>query len=314
MISIDRPETAKYWLAISSVNNIGIKKIKILLKRFGSLESVFSASAVEIAKLPRLNLTTAYEIIQTGKDLTKFDKFIKQMAKLGIQVICLDDPEYPKLLRFIEDPPIVIYKKGRSPFNGDTNVAIVGNRFPSGDGAMIAEQIAYELSKRKITIISGLALGIDTHAHLGALKAEGKTIAVLGSGLQNIYPKENHKLVQMISKKGAIISECLPNQTVSKGMLIQRNRIISGLSLCVILIEPERGSLNTACWASKQNRLIFLYDPQGNIKIEKKFFQIKNKYLTVKSIDDIDIILNSLKSVDISKFLVDNSQSQIDLF
>lgn len=313
MMSDNHSESTKYWLAISSINNIGIKKIQILLKRFGSLESVFSASAVEISELPRLDLATAYDIIQTGKDLTKFEKFIEQIAKFGIQVICLDDPEYPNLLRFIKNPPAVIYKKGKLSFNNDISVAIVGNRFPSEKSAKIAEQFAYEFAKREITVVSGLALGIDTYAHLGALRAKGNTIAVLGSGLQNIYPQENRKLAQTICRKGMVISECPPNQAVSKGMLIQRNRITSGLSLCVVLIEPERGSLNTAYWALKQNRLIFLYDPQENFKIEKEFSQVQNKYLTIKSINDIDIILDSLKSMDISKFPADD-QPQKDLF
>ncbi|MGB9595944.1 MAG: DNA-processing protein DprA [Candidatus Poribacteria bacterium] len=313
MILDDHFESTKYWLAISSINDIGIKKIQILLKRFGSLESVFSASPVEIAELPRLNLAIAYEIIQTGKNLAKFEKFIEQIAKVGIQAICLDNPEYPNLLRFINNPPTIIYKKGKLSFDNSINVAIVGNRFPSEKSAKIAEQLAYELAKRKITVVSGLALGIDTYAHLGALKAKGNTIAVLGSGLQNIYPQENRKLAQTICRKGIIISECPPNQAVSKGMLIQRNRITSGLSLCVILIEPERGSLNTACWALKQNRYIFLYDPKRNFETEEEFSKIKNKYLTIKSIDDIDIILDSLKSIDVSKFLADE-QPQKDLF
>jgi len=309
----DHSESTKYWLAISSVNNIGIKTIQMLIRRFGSLESVFSASVIEIAELPRLNLSLAYEIIKAGEDLAKFEKFIQQMIKFGIQVICPDSPEYPKLLKFIKNYPAIIYKKGRSAFNDGMTVAIVGNRFPSEKGAKVAEKLAYELAKRGITIVSGLAIGIDTSAHIGALKGKGKTIAVLGSGLRNIYPKENRKLAQIIYKEGIVTSECLPNQTVSKGMLIQRNRITSGFSLCVILIEPERGSLNTACWALKQNRHIFLYDPQGNFKIEKEFSQIQNKCLTIKSIDDIDILLNKLKSIDISKFPIDN-EDQNELF
>lgn len=313
MILDKHSESTKYWLAISSINNIGIRKIQILLKRFGSLESVFSASPVEIAELPRLNLATAYEIIQTGKNLTKFERFIEQIGRLGIKAISLDDAEYPNLLKFIKNPPVVIYKKGKTPFNDGASVAIVGNRFPSEESAKIAEQLAYELAKRKITVISGLALGIDTYAHLGALKGKGKTIAVLGSGLQNIYPQENRKLAQTICRRGIVVSECPPNQAVSKGMLIQRNRITSGLSLCVILIEPERGSLNTASWALKQNRLVFLYDPQESFRLEKEFSQIQNKYLTIKNINDIDIILDDIKSLDISKFLADD-QPQKDLF
>jgi DNA processing protein len=310
-MSDDYSESTKYWLALSSINNIGAKTVQSLIKRFGSLESVFSAPAIDIAELPRLNSAIAYEIVQTGKDLAIFEKFIGQMLKLGIQILCPDNSEYPNLLKQIKYPPTVIYKRGKLSFNDEKTVAIVGTRFPSDEGKKIAERLAEEFVKRGIVVVSGLANGIDTSAHLGALKGKGKTIAILGSGLRNIYPQENRRLAQIIYKKGAVISEYPPNQNVSKGMLIQRNRITSGISLCSILIEPERGSLNTACWALKQNRDIFLYNPQGDYKFNKEFSQIQNKHLTIKDIDDIDIVLDRIKAIDVSTF---NSETQDELF
>lgn len=312
-MSDDYSESTKYWLALSTINNIGAKTVQLLIKKFGSLESVFSASVDDIAELPRLNLPLAYEIVQTGKDLANFEKFIGQMQEQNIQIICPDNSEYPYLLKHIKDPPTVIYKRGKLSFNDEITVAIVGTRFPSEEGKKIAERLAKELVKRKIVVVSGLAKGIDTSAHTGALNGKGKTIAVLGSGLINIYPQENRKLAQRIYKKGAIISECPPDQNVSKGMLIQRNRITSGISLCSILIEPERGSLNTACWALKQNRDIFLYNPQGDYKFDKEFSQIQNKHLTIKDIDDIDIVLDRIKAIDVST-LSANSETQDELF
>lgn len=313
-MSDEYPESTKYWLALSSIDRIGTKTIQLLIKEFGSLESIFSASVIDIADLPRLNLALAYEINLAGKDLAEFEKSIEQMRKQNIQILCPDSSEYPKLLKPIKYPPVIVYKKGKLALNNDDKaVAIVGTRFPSEEGAKIAERLAEEFAKRGIIIVSGLANGIDTCAHTGALKGKGKTIAVLGSGLRNIYPQENRKMVQTIYKNGAIISECPPNQNVSKGMLIQRNRIISGISLCSILIEPERGSLNTACWALEQNRGIFLYNSQGDFNFSEDFSQIQNKHLTIKDIDDIDIVLDYLKTIDIFT-LSANNDVQGELF
>lgn len=256
---------AKYWMALSSVRNIGAKTVHMLVERFGSPENVLSAEAHEIARLTRLNLELAHKIVRVRKDLAKFEKLISAMSKRGIDTLCPNDCEYPHLLKLIDCHPPILYRKGVALSKEEPTVAIVGTRFPTTGGIESAEKIASILAGRGFVVVSGLAKGIDTMAHRGALKAGGRTLAILGSGLNMIYPRENRRLADSIYSSGAVFSECHPNELVSKRRLIQRNRIISGVSLGVILIEPEKGALNTAFWASKQRRRIFIYDPKGII-------------------------------------------------
>jgi len=310
-VKIDMPyepiEATKYWLALSSIKSVGARTIQLLVERFGSPEAVFLAPVTEIASLPRLNFALAYEIAQVGSNLARFEKLIKQISKSGIDVICPDSLEYPYLLKkkkFIKDPPAILYKKGVMPVNNEMTIAIVGTRFPSENNIRIAERIAEELAKRNIVVVSGLAKGIDTSAHTGALRAKGKTIAVIGSGLKMIYPKENRQLADKIYINGAVLSECHPNETVSKGKLIQRNRIISGISLGVILVEPERGALNTAYWASKQNRNVFIYDQEN----KGKALTMPENYLTIADIDEIDMVLDKMKAFENNSSEIDSSE------
>jgi len=302
-------EATKYWLALGSIRSIGSRKIKKLVEKFGSPEAVFSASVIDISSQLK-DFTLASEIVQVGKELARFEMIINQTLRSGIDVICPDSLEYPHLLKYIKDPPAILYKKGVMLNSSEITVAIVGTRFPSEDGARFAKKMAQELARKNVTVVSGLAKGIDTSAHIGALNAKGKTIGVLGSGLNMIYPQENIQLSQKICGKGAILSECYPDETVSKGKLIQRNRITSGISRGVILVEPERGAKNTANWASKQKRPIFKFDPKD--KTETLTFS--ENYLIIKDINDIDLVLDKLKSVEIFSLSTDYNSDQAYLF
>lgn len=301
-MSSDVLEATKYWLALSSINGVGARKIQKLVEKFGSPEAVFSAPVIELAdQLKSYDL--ACEIIQSVKELTKFENIIKQITKSGIDVICPDSHEYPYLLRFIKDPPPILFKKGVMPENNYITVAIVGTRFPSDDGARFAGEMAGKLAQRDVVIISGLAQGIDTSAHVGVLKAKGRTLGILGSGLHKIYPPKNVTLAQKICRKGAILSECHPDEIVSKGKLIQRNRITSGISQGVILVEPERGARNTANWASKQKRPVFIYDPENKYET----LALPANCLAIRGLDEIDMILDKLKTVEIFSLSTDSS-------
>ena len=301
-MSSDVLEATKYWLALNSIKSVGARKIQKLVKKFGSPEAVFSAPVIELSdQLKSYDL--ACEIIQSVDELTKFENIIKQITKSGIDVICPDSPEYPHLLRFIKDPPPILFKKGVMPSNNDITVAIVGTRFPSDVGVRFAREMAGKLAQRDVVIVSGLAHGIDTTAHVGVLHKKGRTLGVLGSGLNMIYPPENVPLARRICRKGAILSECHPNETVSKGKLIQRNRITSGISQGVILVELERGSKNTANWASKQKRPIFIYDPEN--KYES--LALPANCLAIRGLDEIDVILDKLGTVEIFSLLTDSS-------
>jgi len=249
----------KHWMALSSVTGVGSKTVQMLVSRFGSPEAALAAPVAEIARISRLDLLLAREIVDAGKRLAEFERLIAWRSEAGIQVLCPDSHEYPDLLKITEDFPPILYKSGASLPKTEPTVAIVGTRFPTSSGVEAAGKMAEWLVSRGVTVISGLARGIDTAAHKGALKGSGRTVAVLGSGLKMVYPRENCQLADDIRISGAIISECHPNEVVSGQRLIQRNRIISGLSLSVILVEPKRGSLDAARRALRQNRRIFLY-------------------------------------------------------
>lgn len=177
-------------------------------------------------------------------------------SKVGVK-----DASYPRLLKEIKNPPENLFIKGSIECLNKPAVAIVGTRKATQLGRKIAEDIAYTLGKRGFVIVSGLAMGIDTAAHTGALKAGAKTVAVLGNGVNRIYPAQNENLAKKILEaKGAIISEYGPKAPGHKGIFLDRNRIISGLSIATVVVEApfKSGSINTASWAGDQGRSLFV--------------------------------------------------------
>ncbi|HGJ66606.1 TPA: DNA-processing protein DprA [bacterium] len=301
--------TTKYWLALSLIKNLGSIKAQLLIKRFGNIESVFSASIAEIMSLNKLGPELAQEIIKAGQNIAKYEELIGQMSNCGIETICPESLDYPYLLNYIKDPPNILYKKGELPKSDYMAIAIVGTRYPTKRGSKIAEKIAEKLANNNIIVVSGLAKGIDTSAHRGALNCKGKTIGVIGSGLKKIYPDENLELAKEICYNGSIISECPPDETVSKGRLIQRNRITSGISLGVILIEPEQGAINTALWATKQKKRVFIYGLNNSQEIEKTI----KKIIRIVDIDWIDILIEHLPSFK-NSLLLGDSEDSFELF
>lgn len=185
---------------------------------------------------------------------------LKLMKKHGMNVTTIFDANYPKLLKEIHSPPIVLYSNGRPLKEGELAAAVVGSRIASMYGLTTAERLGYELASRGLAVVSGLARGIDSAAHKGALKAHGRTIAVLGSGLDIIYPPENKKLAEEIAEKdGTLVSEFPPGTPPAPKNFPQRNRIISGLSLGVVVVEAAKdsGALITADFALEQGREVF---------------------------------------------------------
>jgi len=243
-----------YWIAL---NLIGISYIKLkkVLEELNNVEEIFKQ---DTKKLIELGLTkNIAEKIERWEELPIKEE-IKYIESEGINILTINDPEYPVLLKEIYDPPFLFYYKGKINFN-DISISIVGTRNPSLYGLKMAEKFAFELASYNFTIVSGLARGIDTSAHAGALRANGKTIGVMGSGFKNFYPPENKKLEKDIIKNGAIITE-FPSYTLpEKYNFPKRNRIISGLSKGLIVIEagPRSGALITANFALEQGRDVF---------------------------------------------------------
>lgn len=188
------------------------------------------------------------------------------MAKNHIDIISIQDEEYPKLLKEIYDPPVFLYIKGNKKILNNNSISIIGCREATSYGLKVAGEFAYNLSKQKINIISGLARGIDSVAHFGAVRANGKTVAVLGNGLDTIYPKENNNLIQnILNSGGAIISEYPLGTLPKKENFPARNRIISGISRGILVVEAKEksGTLITVDFALEQGRDVFVIP--GNI-------------------------------------------------
>jgi len=246
-----------YHLAFSYFLGIGPMKFALLKKRFGSAKKAYLADKKEL--IETIGLTLANKFVEFR---TLFDpvKKIEELRKKEITVLAVDDEDYPESLRNISDPPICIYIKG-SHFNQEKLFfSIVGTRNPTQYGIQIARKFAFELAQQGFIIVSGMAYGIDTIAHQACLDAGGKTIAVLGCGVDIVYPAANRPLYQSILRSGgAVISEFPPGQLVLKGLFIARNRIISALSQGVMIVEgtKDSGSLITARYAAEQGKDVF---------------------------------------------------------
>ena len=247
----------KYWLALKSIAGIGNIVLPALIDNFGTLEAIFSASASELQAVPGMTKKAAAGI-PAFKDWNIINKEIELAEKAGINIITYQDGLYPAKLLEIYDRPPLLYVKGNLK-KDDINISIVGSRLASTYGKYTTERISREIALQGITVVSGLARGIDSAAHRGALTAQGRTIAVLGTGLDIIYPPENKKLFAAICDSGAIISEFPLGTPPLACNFPARNRIISGMSYGVVVVEAgeKSGSLITARLALEQGREVF---------------------------------------------------------
>jgi DNA processing protein len=259
------------WVELNMTPGIGPRAAAKLLERFGSAEAVYKATRAELEHL-RLPPETVDTII--ARDLrSRAESEIQAVKELGGDILLLDDGVYPSSLREIYDPPIVLYVKGAwSDCLNQPCIGVVGSRRCSTYGQNSAIMLARDLAQRGVTVVSGLARGIDAAAHRGALDAEGRTVAVLGTGLDEVYPREHKRLAaEVLERGGAVVSQFpLGTPPVSENFPY-RNRIISGLSLGVIVVEAAEnsGSLITARLAMEQNREVFAVP--GNITSRNSF-------------------------------------------
>lgn len=244
-------------IALNLIPDIGSQRLKNLLEAFGSAPKVFLNSENNLRRVDKIGANVAKQI--ASFPFEKLKEELELCGKLGIKIITLIDDDYPRLLKDIYDPPLCLYVKGALDTQNSPSLGIVGSRRASYYGLSCAEKFAYSLAKLAVVVVSGMARGVDTYAHKGALKAGGLTYAVLGSGLNNIYPPENKDLYRDIAESGAVISE-FPLNTPPIGRNFPcRNRIISGLSNGVIVVEAAKnsGALITADFALEQGREVF---------------------------------------------------------
>ncbi len=252
-------------LRLSSVPRIGSQKTRALISHFKTPEAVFQAAGRELITIPGIEKKLAFNILHhtIGKQFA--DEQLKRLNKIGGRIITIWDKEYPDLLRKIYDPPAFLFILGKFKESDNRSLALVGTRHPTVYGQSVAENLTRDLAHHFITLISGLARGVDTIVHLAALKCGTRTIAVIGSGLDVPYPPENKKLLERIAEGGAVISEFPMGTKPDATNFPRRNRIISGLSLGTVVIESaeDGGALITATTALDQNREVFAVP--GNI-------------------------------------------------
>ena len=253
----------QYWVAFSLVRGIGAVRFQAILNYFGDPQIAWGAPT-EALRDAGLSDKIIENLVST-RDQVDLDKIWDQIEATGISVLIQQDENYPKRLKELDQPPPLIYTQGEIIPDDEWSVAIVGTRRVTAYGRQVAEDIAGSLARNGLTIISGLARGVDSIAHQAALNAGGRTIAVLGSGLDRIYPPENRRLAEQIKASGVLISEYSPSTPPEASNFPQRNRLISGLSLAVIVVEAgiKSGALITANFAADQGREVFAVP--GNI-------------------------------------------------
>jgi DNA processing protein len=258
------------WLALCRIQGLDDATICHLVQHFGSPEAVWEGSTQGLMAVGKLS-TSQVQAIQRGpeaRSLKEIDQDIKTLDRLGASVLTYLDPDYPARLRTIPDPPPLLYVNGNPEGLDQYAVGIVGSRRPTPAGRLVTEELSRDLAALGFTVVSGLARGIDGAAHRGALAAEGRTVAVLGCGIDRTYPSEHQELRAEIEAHGAVLSE-LPLGAYPHGYHFpRRNRIISGLSLGVVVSEAalQSGSLITARLAAEQGREVFAVP--GFIKAE----------------------------------------------
>ncbi|MDD5147477.1 MAG: DNA-processing protein DprA [Candidatus Daviesbacteria bacterium] len=277
-----------YLLALHSIDGLGPVRLKAVLDYFKDPKVAWEADAEEIRKIG-IPQSVVDLLVEIRKKLDP-EIYAEEIAQSGIKWIIIFDENYPKLLAEIYDPPIVIYYKGKLDFD-EKAIGVVGTRKITGYGKVVTEQFTRGLVQAGFTIVSGLARGVDSQAHLTTISEGGQTIAVLGGGLNNIFPSENRGLAAKIAGGfGAVISEFPPDSPSLPGNFPARNRIISGLSLGVLVIEAaeDSGSLITARSALEQGREVFAVPGPVTSNLSKgPIGLIQNGAMAVFSVDEV---------------------------
>lgn len=283
----------KYWLGMKLIDELD-NRFHGLLKHFGSVEAVWGASVKELLTYPKIDSEKARSIMEKRSDTDLEEAYLK-LQESGVKMVTLSDSDYPPLLKEIHHPPPVLFVKGRLVFDYGIAVAIVGARCCTPQGRFLAEEFGEGLSSVGITVVSGLARGVDSAAHHGALRGAGKTIAVIGSGLDIIYPPENRSLFKQICEEGAVISEYPLGTPPLPANFPVRNRIISGLAHGLVVVEAREksGALITANLALEQNRDVMAVP--GSVRSPQNRGTnrlLKNGACLVETVEDVLNCLN----------------------
>jgi DNA processing protein len=264
----DANDSHRYWVGFNLVKGIGAARLRALLDYFGDARIAWNAP-VEGLRSAGLSEKLVENFLRIRREIS-LDQFWEQIQSQGISVLTWEDEDYPRLLKEIDQPPPVLYLRGDILPEDEWAVGIVGTRRMTSYGRQVTVEVATTLARNGITVVSGLARGIDSVAHRAAMQAGGRTLAVLGSGVDRIYPPEHRRLAEQIETQGAVISDYPPGTAPEAANFPPRNRIISGLSRVVLVVEAGQssGALITASFAADQGREVFavpgtIYAPQS---------------------------------------------------
>ncbi len=251
-------EPREALVALNLIEHVGPVRVRQLLEHFGDAPAILRASRQQLLQVRGIGEDTAAAIADWEKT-TDLAAEMKRIAEFGCHIVTQEDAEYPELLRQIYDPPIVLYVKGELSLKDKNSVAMVGSRMTTHYGIEVARKLAYQLAYVGVTVVSGGARGIDTAAHQGALSGKGRTIAVLGTGINLVTPPENAKLFEQIAASGALITQFPFNRCADKQTFPIRNRIVAGMTLGTVVVEANltSGALITANFATEYGRQVF---------------------------------------------------------
>jgi DNA processing protein len=276
-------------LHLAMVPGVGPTIGRALLERFDSPARVLAASRGELLEVAGVGPKLAAKIIRAREDFDAVAE-LTLCRQASVAVVARGEPEYPPPLENIPDPPTLLYVKGSIEPRDQLAIAVVGSRHCTPYGTRMAERLSGALARTGFTVVSGLARGIDAAAHRCAIKAGGRTIAVLANGLASVYPPEHDELARSVASAGALVSEMPMRQGPLAGLFTQRNRIISGLALGVLVVEatPRSGSLSTASHAMEQNREVFAVPgPADSLASRGCHRLIRDGARLVETVDDI---------------------------
>jgi len=284
------------WLHLVLTPEIGSRRGKNLLEKFKTPKAILEASLDEIAEIENIGREVAARIVDERKKV-ELDHHLKLIERNDVKLIPLNSEAYPVNLKSIFDPPLVLFIKGEILPQDYFSIAVVGTRLASFYGRTMAEKLSRELVEKGFTIVSGGARGIDTFSHQAALRAKGRTLAVLGCGLDITYPQENKKLFEEIIGNGALVSEFPLSTRPDKGNFPMRNRIISGLSLGVVVIEAphKSGALITVTHANDQGREVFSIPGHADSFVSKGSNQLLRE--GAKLVENADDVIEELEPI-----------------
>lgn len=283
------PDHLAAVMRLALAPGVGPRTYQSLVEYFGSAEVAGSAAPSELRKVPGIGPKLMRAIVEARTNLD-IDEELRHCQARQVGIVTVDDESYPRPLRDIHTPPAVLFLRGEWLPSDSLSIAIVGTRHATSYGVRQAERLASGRSHAGLTIVSGMARGIDAAAHRGALQAGGRTVAVLGCGVLNVYPPEHAELAEQIRQRGALISEAPPRSQPHSGMFPQRNRLISGLSLGVVVVEAAQrsGALISAEHAMEQGREVFAVPGPVDARTSRGCHQLlRDGAKLVESVDDV---------------------------